>query len=196
MTGERISFFVRAQAWWAGRAPRERAFAALFAATIAVMMMINAADALSAARGAAEESAAALAREKSRHAMENDAAYAIATERLARAARRASFGGETVHIARVRAQGEVEQLAIAAGLQDVEVTLIGRDRPASGPSTVEEIDVALSADGDEAGLARFLQALGSSEYSLVPVEVSVRRSQSVRLEMQIRAFTLQPERGT
>ena len=196
MTGQRTSLFAQGLAWWRGRAPRERAFASLFAATIAIMILIQAADALSSARGAAEETAIALAREKGRRAAENDAAYAIAMERLARAARRASFGGETVHIARVRAQGEVEQLAVTAGLQDVEVTMIGRDGAGIGRKSVEEIDIALSADGDEAGLARFLQALASSEYSLVPVEVSVRRSQSVRLEMQIRAFTLRPEHGT
>ena len=58
-----------------------------------------------------------------RHKALRTPSFVDAAARAARAARHASMGGDTVHIARARMQAEVEALAAAAGLEAFEVIL-------------------------------------------------------------------------
>jgi hypothetical protein len=173
--------------------------AAIFAAMLAVATLTHAVSTMIAARESAQLAfAERLSQEQSFMSLRKQA-FVIAATQAARAARVASMGGETVHIARARAQTEVEALATTAGLVNVEVALMPKSasRPADEASSlVELINLNLEADFDAAAFARFLEALSASEYSLTPLSVDVAQDlESSRLGMTISAYALSSEFG-
>lgn len=168
---------------------RERAFVALMAAAFSVAVAFKAGGDLSAARHAADAHLDAHS-DVAGVAGGDRAAFAVAMGNAAREARRASIGGETIHIARARAQSVVLSLAQQAGLESVSTVVKARDVRKSNGLPVEAIEIGLTSGYDKAGLARFLKLLAASEYSLAPVSVAVRADEASRLEVRILAYAL------
>lgn len=179
----------RGRAWAAALTPRERAAIALMAAVGVVALAFRAEDDMTAARHAADEAILAKAA-VSGLAREERIALSTVVDAAAREARRASIGGETIHIARARAQSVVASLAQQAGLEGVTASLKSRETRKAKGALIEPIEVNVTSSYDKAALARFLQLLSVSDHSLSPVSINVRAADASRLEMRIVAYAL------
>lgn len=168
---------------------RERAFVALMGAALSFAVAFKAEQHMSTARDVAE---AEIVSNSVLSGLERGdrAAFAKASDTAARQARQASIGGETIHIARARAQSVVLSLAQQAGIERVSTVVKARDLRKVKGEPVEAIEVVLTGGYDKAALARFLQLLAASEHSLSPVSVAVRAGETSRLEMRILAYAL------
>lgn len=178
-----------AKIWRAARSPRERALLALMAAFGACALAFKAQDDVVFARSTAEEAIVASA-VTTGLTREQRAVFAAATDGAARQVRQASIGGETIHIARARAQSVVASLARQAGIEGVTTVVQSRDARKAKGGPVEAIEVTVIGAYDKAALARFLQALSVSEHSLSPLSMTVRAGDASRLEMRIAAYAL------
>lgn len=189
----------RIGAWVAALSPRERGFAALFAAALGLAGVAQAFASVSMAHEDALRAQSDWRVIEERHKAFRSPAFVDAAELAARAARRASMGGDTVHIARARMQAEVEALAMSAGLRSIEVTLLPRARARSDQtagSGVEAMTIQLESEFDAADFVRFVEALSASEQSLVPVSVDVAQGgDGARMMMQIRGYALATDPG-
>lgn len=183
-----LSLPVRARDWWTSRQPRERALLALALAIGASLLAIKAQEGMTAARLRAE--AAVMNRTAGEGvARRQQDAFVRVVQEAAREARRGSMGGETIHIARARAQSLVAALAQQAGLNDATVTVRPRDaKPKRGP--LEAIELVVIGAYDKAAFARFLQLLSVSEQSLSPMSVNVRAGDAPRLEVRVCAYAI------
>jgi hypothetical protein len=181
--------------WFSARTTRERAFLAWLVVAATLVLFAESMTALSVARSAAAESHAAVATSRSIQALHRSPAYVQAADVAARAARAASMGGDTIHIARARAQAEVEALAFAAGVVELDVTLAPRPAPQKAVGrpdrAVEPIRLSVEGDYDKDTFARFLLALSRSEYSLVPLSLNVvNHEDGARFQTLVGAYAL------
>lgn len=180
----------RMRMWFAQRSPRERALAALMAFAVSVAVCSE----LYAVAVQARAESAAAAQQRAQLADGDSASFSPHRDALAdgaaRAARSASVGGETIHIARARAQAEVESAARAAGVADFTVAL-GPRPEASGP--VEAITLDVDGAYTPASFAAFLEALSRAEASLAPrAAEAVADRNSGRFRMTVEAYALTP----
>lgn len=190
-------FLSQAAAWMAARSPRERALIAVMALMCASAVTVRAVENVLDAHADAVALTTERAMGEQRRAAQRNAAFVEAAGRAARDARQASVGGETIHLARARAQADVEDLAEAAGLAGVSAAVQPRPKAAKGAArgqaVTEDIVIHLTADYDDAAFARFLQALSESGVSLAPISHTVIRGQNARLDMRIVAYAVRTE---
>ncbi|MDX2233483.1 MAG: hypothetical protein NW200_03210 [Hyphomonadaceae bacterium] len=179
--------------WYNGRTPRERALVAAIVFASALALCLQAIDILGAARTRAAEARVERERIEAMAASSSGDGVYASVDASARAARLASVGGETIHIARARAQADVEAAALGAGVSDVSVAL--RERPVAR-DVVEEIVLVVEGDYHQASFARFLAALSALETSFSPATVDASADEDAgRFRMTLQAYALPAEAG-
>lgn len=122
------------------------------------------------ARVVAEEAQAGLRLERARKAQLASPGFTRLIAQEADKARMWSLNEPTVYIAQMRAQSQLEDFAIAAGIANHEIIV---DRPDPPEAGVQQVSMAVEGDFDWASYLAFLAFLESAEPSFVPLSAEV-----------------------
>lgn len=150
--------------------PREIALVAILAAALAIFVAVASIEQAAALREQAVEAHLARASIARLVAAERSRSFHRAIGREADKVRRWSLAEPTVHIARVRAETDLAQLAQAAGINDVRVAA---DRSSAPRRPVDALVLTIEGEFTWASFRRLLARLVTAVPVVSPVAVEV-----------------------
>jgi hypothetical protein len=170
---------------------RERLLLLALLAVLSLAWAVTSFEGAQAARGLAIQARQELLLEEGREARMADPKFRQAVALEAEKARAWSLNEPTVYIAQMRAQSQLEDFAVAAGIPNYDIVVERPDPPEGG---IQRLSFAVEGDFDRAAFLNLLGLLEASQPNYVPVTAEVSTtSDTPRFSLVLAAAYIQPE---
>lgn len=171
---------------------RERALMAVMSCVVSIWWAVGSYNAADAAREKLADAQAENATRARLSEAQSSESFRAALAGEARTARAWAVPADTAQIAAIRVQGQLEQLAIEAGVGEALVK-VGRAPPASTP--VQQVELSLEGSYDASSFNALLAAMADSVQCLMPVSIEVDGPEN-RFRMRVMALYIAPGSAT